>query len=130
MSEPAARNRLNAETRPTSWLVNYDMDPAFFELGADEQYKMANADVSHAVALAFEREWKAGYITTDFKRGWILLELGNDTTPADADRVMQGYPMYKYFKNLTFSRVFNATQAGFDWGTIWSGFKEFLHNRL
>ena len=126
----AADNRLNAASRPTSWLVNYEMDPDFFKLDPDEQYRLENADVTHAVALAFEREWKAGYITTDFRTGWILLQLGNQTTEADADKVLRGYPMYKYFKNITFSRVFNATQAGFDWQTIWGGFKEFIHTRV
>ena len=130
MTDSAANNRLNSESRPTSWLVSYTMDPSFFTLGADEQYRLETADVTHAVALALEREWKAGYITTDFKTGFIVLQLGNQTNQADADKVLQGYPMYKYFKNITYSRVFTATQAGFDWKTIWGGFKEFLKDRF
>ena len=126
----AADNRLRNDSRPTSWLVSYDMDTNFFNFSSDEQYRMENADVTHAVSLRFEGKWKAGFISTDFKHGYIVLDLGNESTEADADETMRGYPMYQYFLNLRYTRVFNATEAGFDWQTVWGGFKEYLDKRF
>ncbi len=130
MGEQAAENRLHNPDRPYLWLVNYDMDPSFFNLSPEEQYQRESADGAHAVALAFEGEWKAGYISTDFKRGWILLDLGKKTNQAEAEKVIQGYPVHTYFRNITYTPVYSATRAGFDPKLIWSGFKEFLDNRF
>ncbi|MBW8875638.1 MAG: hypothetical protein JF614_11805 [Acidobacteria bacterium] len=126
----AADNKLHSDSRPILWLVSYELAPAFFDLGADEQYQLEMSDGAHAIALAFEHAWKAGYIATDFKKSWILLDLGHQADQAAAEKAIRGYPLHKYFNNLTYTRVFSATRGGFDPKIIWSGFKEFAKSRL
>jgi hypothetical protein len=128
--EGAADNRLHSDTRPTFWLVSYEMDPEFFKLGGDEQFRRETADGVHAVALAFERIWKAGYISTDFRKGWILFDLGKKAAQAEVEEVLHGYPMHRYFQNVKYNPVYSATAAGFDFKMIWSGFKEFIKERF
>jgi hypothetical protein len=131
MADEPADNRLTSDNRPFLWLVTYEMDPSFFHFGNAEQTRMEVADGVHGVALAFELVWKAAYASTDLKRGWILLDMGNQSDQAEVEKIMQGYPMYKYYtQSLKYTRVFSATQAGFDLKMIWDGFKEFLHDRL
>jgi hypothetical protein len=78
MAESTAKpteNRLTTESRPTSWLVTYEMDASFFELAADAQFDLETTDGAHAVSLALQRIWKAAFTTTDIKKGWILLNV-------------------------------------------------------
>lgn len=123
----AAKNRLNDPNRPPWWLVTYELDPLFFDLVADEQYNLEIDDASDAVELALEFKWKASYSSIDFKKGWIVLKLGSK---ADAEKVVTGYSMYKYFTNVTYTPVYSATQAGIDLKVIWVGFKKFLRARF
>jgi muconolactone delta-isomerase len=130
MAQPAqaaagkpAENRLTAGNRPTSFVVIYDMAPGFFDLTPDAQYKLQIKDAAHAVALAIRRIWRAAFTTTDLKRGWILLAVKSQ---AEAEQVIAGYPTRQYLNNLTYTRVFNATQAGINLQIILKGIAEFL----
>lgn len=119
----AAQNRFNTVTRAPLWMVTYEMDAAFYELGADEQYQFENLDAIHSASLAFELEWKAAYTTTDFKTGWLLFKVADQQ---QAEAVIKSYPLYKHFQNITYTPVYSATQGGFNGKILWSGFKEFV----
>lgn len=123
----ATTNRFNFDKRQPLWLVTYELDPAFFNLASDAQYRTETGDAVYAVELAMQFEWKAAYTTTDFKKGWIVLKLG---TQAEVEKIMTGYSMYKYFTNITYTQVYSATQAGIDLSIIWAGFKKYLRDRF
>jgi hypothetical protein len=119
----AAQNRLNDPTRPPWWLVNYDLDPVFFNLDSKEQYKRETDDAVDAVELAIESKWKAAYTTTDFKKGWILLQVGSQD---EAEEVIHHYKMFPYFTNITYTPVYSATKAGINAQILWDGFWKFI----
>ena len=123
----AAKNRLNDPTRPPWWMVYYDLDPVFFNLSADEQYKLETDDAVDAVELALEAKWKASYASTDFKRGWILLEVAS---LEQAEDVIHRYKMFKYFVNITYTPVYSATKAGINAQIIWGGLKKYVHDHV
>lgn len=122
----AADNRLT-QGRPTSWLVTYDMAPAFFDLAADAQLQLETKDAVHAVRLALERRWKAAFARTDIKKGWILF---NVRSQAEAERIIEGYPTRAYLENIAYINVFNATQAGINFPIIVKGILEYLRTRF
>jgi hypothetical protein len=109
--------------RPTWWLVTYDLNPSFFELAIEEQLRLKNGDYVYGIATAIERKWKAAYTTTDLNKGWLLFNL---RSRAEAEEMVQGYVMSKYFSNLVFTPVYSATKGGLNLKLLWEGFKEFL----
>jgi hypothetical protein len=123
----ASQNRLNAPTRPPWWLVNYDLDPVFFNLDSNEQYALENGDAVDAVELAIESKWKAAYTTTDFKKGWILLQVESQD---QAEDVIHRYKMFKYFTNITYTPVYSATKAGINTQIILDGCKKFVNDHV
>jgi muconolactone delta-isomerase len=123
----AAKNRLNEASRPPWWLVFYDLDPVFFNLSADEQYKLETDDAVDAVELAIESKWKAAYTTTDFKKGWILLQVDSRE---EAEEVIHHYKMFPYFTNITYTPVYSATKAGINAQIVWDGFKKYVHDHI
>lgn len=123
----AAKNYMNAPTRPPWWLVTYDLNADFFNLGPDAQYSMEYEDAVDAVEMALEKKWKAAYTTTDFKQGWLLLEV---ESREQAEDVIQRYKMFPYFTNVTYTPVYSATKAGINAKIIWDGCQKFVHDHV
>jgi hypothetical protein len=113
--------------RPTWWLVTYDLNPSFFELDPAEQLRLKDGDYIYGVATALERKWRAAYTTTDLHSGWLLFSLPSQEA---TQKMVEGYVMYKYFSNLTFTEVYSASKGGLNLKIAWDGFKLFLRNRF
>jgi hypothetical protein len=113
--------------RPTWWMVTYELDPVFFKLGTDEQFKLKTGDYEYGFATALERKWKAAYTTTDLEKGWLLFKLGNRD---QAEKMLQGYVMYKYFTNVKYTPVYSASQGGLNLKIIVGGLKRFFRDRF
>lgn len=123
----AANNRLNDPTRPPWWLVYYDLDPVFFNLNSSEQYALETDDAVDAVELALEAKWKAAYTTTDFKQGWILLQV---ESLEQAEEVIHHYKMFPYFENITYTPVYSATKEGINAQIVWDGCKKYVKDHI
>lgn len=111
--------------RVTWWMVTYELDPNFFMLPPERQLELKNGDYEYGIATALARKWKAAYTTTDLGRGWLLFKVGSHE---QAEKMVSGYVMYDYFKNVSYTPVYSATEGGLNARLVWAGVKRFLRD--
>ncbi len=118
--EDAAGTRFNDPNRRRYWMVTFVMNPKFFELSAEEQADLENREIDQALADFLARKQTAGFIHTEFRRGWIIY---NAKDQAEAEQIAKLSPVFPYFDDVQYFQVFDGRDGAFSIGNFYRGLK-------